>query len=413
MQLLYVIIFVIASLYFLLKKRNFDLYTVAFFSAIIYFLPGLYGYTLHPTFKYEMPLVNGTYQVMILIILVLFISTIIYDSLVQEKKLKKINIEGTEFTLNIILAIGFISFLIMLATTGDILFTPNKSMMMTELNRWHFIWTTATILGLVISFIDKKYIIFGIFLIFSLINIFIGFRSSTAIAFISIYTFWQYNKGKQRYLLQNKKGIFVGLLFALFFFSYKHLYIDIKSGEFDSAKEKIFNYKFYLESINNSEPFTTQSILNEVINNSFYVGMEHLSGIVYQILPSSSAFGVETVVFNDLYQTQLFPYERYGLASNIWAEMISSGGAVLLIVFSIIFSAMIVLGNLLLNTKNSALLGLVLILSTYWVFYIHRNDVIYQITLEKRVFLVWIISYLIAYIFYMVKFKVKGNLKYH
>ena len=77
------------------------------------------------------------------------------------------------------------------------------------------------------------------------------------------------------------------------------------------------------------------------------------------------------------------------MASNIWAEMISIGGWTLLLGFLIVFIAVIALGQRFLRLPNLGTRAAVALAMSYWVFYIHRNELSYQLNLEKRVLMVW------------------------
>lgn len=138
-----------------------------------------------------------------------------------------------------------------------------------------------------------------------------------------------------------------------------------------------------------SEPFTTQLILNEIINKDFTIGVNHFSDIIYQFIPMSSSLGAETTSFNELFQPALFPQVETGMANNIWAEMWSSGGWGLLILFIIFYNITVFIGTKIFLNSRGNLKGIITLLMTYWTFYIHRNTLFYQINLMKRPLLIW------------------------
>ena len=52
------------GMYFLLSHRRFDVFSLAFFSGCIYFLPGFFGSVLDPGSETPVPIESGTYLVM-------------------------------------------------------------------------------------------------------------------------------------------------------------------------------------------------------------------------------------------------------------------------------------------------------------------------------------------------------------
>src|SRR5699024_8609021 len=87
MQILFILIRLFGLFYFLLKNRIFDFFSVAYFSACIYFLPGFFGYALEPLYLGKSILINETYIVMILVLISIMFFTVIYDFLPGEKEL--------------------------------------------------------------------------------------------------------------------------------------------------------------------------------------------------------------------------------------------------------------------------------------------------------------------------------------
>ena len=91
----------------------------------------------------------------------------------------------------------------------------------------------------------------------------IGFRKSLAITTIAIFSMWLSSSGKQRLVLKNWRVCILGISLALLFFVYKLLYILIKLGDWQAVLQRIKDPNFYLLTIDRSEPFITQVILNE------------------------------------------------------------------------------------------------------------------------------------------------------
>jgi hypothetical protein len=106
--------------------------------------------------------------------------------------------------------------------------------------------------------------------------------------------------------------------------------------------------------------------------------------------------GAEVLSFNDLFQPTLFPDVTYGMASNIWAEMWSSGGWPLLLLFLISYVGMMKPFSILVNKGTIITRSTIAVIASYWSFYFHRNEIVYEFALIKRVLLVMIPSLIIA-----------------
>ena len=252
---------------------------------------------------------------------------------------------------------------------------------------------------------------FAVFCLFNLFDIFIGFRIGAAITSIGIFTLWLSRRGRTRILPGCWKQIVLGAIFVAVLFLYKQLIFAVKIGDIDLLKSILSDSNTYILMITNSEPFVTQNILNEITTQSYHVGMEHLSTLVYQFILFSPELGLNVISFDDLYQSALFPEVDYGMANNIWAEMWSSGGWLLLLFAIFVFIIVLKLFSRLMTSRNTTLRSLIAVMASYWAFYIHRNDVNYQIVLEKRVLLVMVAAIALAYLIRQVALTLKPGLR--
>ena len=405
MKSLFLLIAILGSLYFLFKKRSFDFFSIAFFSACIYFLPGFVGYVNFPEPKTN--LIDGSYLVMILVLGTILFGAFFYDFFVRNKSISKITIKNTDLVLFFLVCFTLTGFLYDLVAVGKAFFIVDKPEMMDYLGRGRIIWATASMVGITASFLRKKKLLFLFFLSFLVFDLYIGFRSSAAIAGISIFLahLWQIKKTR---LIKNYKMILLGALCALFFFAYKGIYWAVKAGEWDIVVDRLTSINYFFSTILNSEPFVIQSNLNEILASNFRVGFSHFANLKNQLIILSPELGAEIVSFNDIFQPKLFPDITFGMASNIWAEMWSVGGFGFLLLFLLFFIfVIIILCYLFRKIKNPELRSIILVLGSYWVFYIHRNSLDYQINLEKRVLFIGIIALFLSLIIQKVVKKIK------
>lgn len=392
MIVFFYIICIIGLLNFFVRERIFDFFTIAYISSIVYFMPGFFGYTYLPGWI-KTELVMETYLVMCLVIISILVTSIVYDNnLKNGNNLVKYNIKSSNYIYMAIFLLTIISFIMMLITTGNSLFSADKKEMLLSINSWSKIWENAVCIGAVISFSQKRIKLFLMYFIMLAFIIFIGDRTIPAIALISIMTIQFNNQGKQKIFFTQKKLVLTSIFFALFFFVYKYLYINIKLRMWDQVLTKIVNPSFYIDTIKYSEPFAIQTILNEVIKQDFNAGVGHLFGIFNQLIPFGNKIGANSVTYNSLFQSRLFPGVTYGMGSNIWAEMWSAGGWGLLIIFIVLFNIVLYLGNKYFQKSYDNLKYLLVISLSFWAFYIHRSSLEYIINLNKRILLLWLVG---------------------
>jgi hypothetical protein len=170
----------------------------------------------------------------------------------------------------------------------------------------------------------------------------------------------------------------------------------VKAGLWGVVWEYFGDENAFLFMLTRSEPFLVQQTLNEVVANNFKTGAEHITSGLYQFLLLAPELGAENVTFNEIFQPALFPEVGYGLAANIWAQMWSAGGWPLLVVFTLIFNLIIAIGNSTLMARSLVVRAGFAPIFCYWAFYIHRNELTYQLALEKRHLLLLGVAIVIA-----------------
>jgi O-antigen ligase len=179
--------------------------------------------------------------------------------------------------------------------------------------------------------------------------------------------------------------------------TFKVIYIGVKFDDYGFIYDKLADPQTYVNVVFYSEPFYVQSTLNEVLATDFSVGLGHLMEIVYLVIPLSTEFGIKPVSFNDLFQLALFPQAlSYGLANNIWAQMWSAGGWVLLILFVLVFCAAIAAGEAARRKVGPEVHAIIVVALAYWCFYIHRNDLLGALQFERYILLVSLGAYMIS-----------------
>ena len=299
------------------------------------------------------------------------------------------------------LLIGMAGFALSVVTIGADLLNPDKAVILARFNRWGVLWQNGAAIAAVCSFAYRKWYVFSMAMLLLVFDVFVGIRVNFALTFIALLLIVMEGRGRQRLLFREYKPAMIALLGATFLFLYKSVYEPIKAGDWGQVVFRLSHSNYYIYSITQSEPFITQTILNEVLEQKFHVGFDHFSSILLQFVLFAPSLGATPVSFNDLFQSALFPWAiDWGMANNIWAEMWSSGGWWMLIAFAQIYALILVFLSRMMRVDNPAVRAMIALFAALWAFYIHRNDLFVQVNMSKRVILIGGIATLAALFFW-------------
>jgi hypothetical protein len=394
MQLFLVVTFFLGCIYFVGTKRRLDTFTIAFFSCGLYFLPGLVGYTLTPVtpehpFKTPVELVPEAIAIMLLVMGSVLVSAIIWDRFDLRRSEPSWRMQGTPLMAHAALAIGVIGFVWAILETGPTLFSPDKRDVITAVSRGHLVWEMGASIGAVFAYqYRRRWIFIGcIFLL--IVDAWIGFRYAFAMTFIALAWLALVRNHAFRLSATPKKYLFSVLLGGLAIISYQNLKEPIRLNDWSEVGRRLSNPLWYAGGIMTSEPFTTQTVLNEIVRNDFRTSTDHLWIASMHFIVFSPLLGAEEVRFNELHQAALFPTVDHGLADNIWGQFWSATGWAGLTVFVVIFNVFLAIGARAIRCRDPTLRSLVALLFAYWAFYIHRNELQVEVGYLKQILLVW------------------------
>lgn len=391
MSWVFVFISLIGLAYFLLVKRAFDFLALGYFCACAYFLPGFVGYVRYPPGGLEVPLEEGAFGAMCIVLTGIIFAAVVHDRIEsgQTRFSSGLSVRSIAKTLLLFSAVGL---LLTILTTGASLLDTDKASMLKELNRWHILWTTASVASIV--FADaagaRSLRLWSLALLIG--NLYIGFRSPIAFGALSILMLRATSEGPIRILRARPILLVSGLLLTSFLFAYKGIFVAVKDANWSLVQERASDPEYYLNSLTASEPFGTQAILNEVVRTSFEASPQSLVGALLQVLAFAPELGAEIVSFNEQFQPLLFPQANYGMAGNIWAQMLATGGWLLLVTFVALYSFSLAAASRLMRRFDSALRSAAAVFLTPWCLFIHRNDLIYQFSLQKRYGLILLLA---------------------
>lgn len=402
MQTLFFVLSLSGLAYITFRKRRFDGYTVAYLAALIYFMPGYFGFTsYHVGANWErIPLAPETYAVMVLVIASILAGGVIYDFLpeVRGPNFASRTSRGAQWTCLVVAGVAG-SLAVMVAGPALFSTSTDKAVMLSSLGHFYTAFAFATIFGACIAFERRSKWAIAVFLALLLFTVYLGFRLELAITAIAVVTLWLIGTREKRFRIVSlwKAAVPLAML-AYFFFLIKQLIFQIKLLNWGMVYHLLLQPDTYINAVVRSEPFVTQNILNVVITSNFHTG----AGYIWdQLAVMFTLFGKAQSVtsFNDLFQPALFPsVVDYGMANNFWAQLWSAGGWEFLILGCIFFNLVLGIGSWLLKSRDLLVRVAAAVAMAIIAFYIHRNDLLYEIILVKRVFMIFFVVLVIGYL---------------
>lgn len=377
--------------YFGMAHRRCDLFTLAFVSSCVYFLPGFIGSVPNGAFRdSRVPLEAETYAVMLTVLTAILAGAWCWDPARSVRGAPE-RASADPAASWVALAAALASLVQAIRVGGAALLSASKVEVMAVTSRWFLLLAFAASFALLLSWMQRQWAVCCLAGLLLLFTVFVGFRSNCALALIAAFLVHLHRQGAQRLFIRNRRSMLWISGIAMFFFAYKFVYTMVKLGRFDLVLQSLSDPAFYLDSIIESEPFATQMILNEVLRSGFQTDWHYIvESVVAQFTLFSGEFGLQFVGFNELFQPRLFAEVEYGLAANIWAQMLAAGGWPLFLGFLLAFVVSLRLGSLWLDSTTITTRAALALGGAYWAFYIHRNDLGYELGLLRRVVLVWL-----------------------
>jgi hypothetical protein len=344
---------------------------------------------------------------------------------------------------------------ISLTTVGWYYTCIDKNYVLMAIDRWYYYAAYALPFAFVVSVVGRNWLIVAISGVFLLADLYVGFRANSAICFLALSMFYgaslfKWPGGTSRYLAV--AGV---CIFSIFFIKQAmypiKAYGDIacqvaierdielaKAGlqpplrlprqgvaPIDHGDAGLALQHFgktlstaapYIAALTESEPFVTQSILNEVVRQGFqtesgYIGNQLLSGVP----GGKTLFGIDvsgTPTFNDLFQNQIFPtIKTYSVANNPWAQAYAAGGYVGVSILAVVFSSALCILSALFWSTSGISRAVIAVISTWTAFYFHRNDFMTEIGILKQVIYTAVFAGLFAFCVSVVRSKVNRYLE--
>lgn len=393
MRIIFIIISLVLFYYYFVYRNKLDIFTLAFLCCEFYFMPGWFGFTtrVYDDRTREFVKCSDTlYYVFLITIIFLFIFTLISDKkLVLPQIESSKNIDITLMT-NICSFILIVILILFITVNGEDVFGKSKLEYIGDIGVIYQILRYLIPIVFLFAVINKNIIAYLTSSVGIIIDLYMSNRTVSLICIVIFVLFYIYNNDK-KHIYTYKKYLIIILLICISFLVFERIIEPIQKKDWTEVNRRIANVDTYVDSIIVSEPFVTQTILEEVIQKNYKVKENTITSYFYK----------NRSTFNDNFQSDLFPkITRYKMAENIWAEAYANYDFLGILIMSFIYSLNIfILNILILKLKNSIYTPYIYILSANWIFFLHRGSVVNQLTRQKNILLVFGSCLLAAYIF--------------
>jgi hypothetical protein len=401
MQSLFFVLAVYGSYFFAVRRGQFDFVSVAFFSQLIYFMPGFYGYVINPYYPSTIPSIpvfTETFTVWNIALAATILSGTLYR---PEKGTTWPDIKTSNaFDFSLIFVIVF-SFSIEMYLGGGAFLSANKFEALESATRFSLLFGSASQIGLFAFAIQGKFKKLIIPLAGVSLLLYAGFRNDFALATIAAATFVARRNGVWIFA---KPRFFVPLIaFILFIFLYKGFLVSYRGDRWADFYASLDPDTFLQTSLLTSEPFLTQSILNDTLIRNLSLPPASIFYSLFAAIPLISPLvGTDLLPAQFDFQEQLFPNLHYGVASNIYAYFYATLGWIGIVLFILAHCLLLISVSRWLGSVKSATarLGLMSV-GAYLAFFIHRNDLTNALLQMNRplvtLAVIWVISRYLAW----------------
>lgn len=405
MQIVFVVIAISGLCYYLLGKRQFDFFSLGFLSSCVYFLPGFYGFVQRPVGDYQEPiptdLHDDMYIVMSIILGTVFLAGWVFSSTstASPPKLERwFDLLPGHPIMVVALIISFVAWFMCLLDLGWYFSILDKAELLGKLTRWKDLMAMGGTIAFVLAVLIRSRMGFILSIIILVFEMAFNTRTTAALAIIAVLMAVLATKPPSRILVTQWKTVLLSAVAVTCFFAWQQLFPLFQQGNWSGLQEAALSPESYVKSVENSEPFITQAILNEVIISGYTIPPEHFFTPLCAFVPFYNEIFGELLSFNDRFSPDLFPgMIVYGIANNPWAEAISGGSWFLLMVFLLGYVSALWIGSRCVRSTNATFASVSSIFFAYLAFYLHRNDLLFQIVLQKRILIVFAFCAVIAF----------------
>jgi hypothetical protein len=396
----------VTLIYILFKKRQIDWFSVATASATVYFVPGFFGFVTDPDQRRFQDIEDATYLVFSFVYISIALGALWHDFVslrnAKQQAVKALSVPNDQYSGITLLAISVISLVFAVIAGGDTFWVAEKEIAIETHGRWMIGYEFSACLGFLMCVASGARAMSVLAALLILPSVFFGYR--TAVVMTLIGGVMMHLRGLGPTVLIRRWRILLSSFVAIYALIFlKQIQFALKYGlatdQWTLFSNIMESDEVYIDAVFNSEPFLVQNTLNEVVRTNFTVGIEHLESLGAIFVPLGNELGLSSMGFNDYFQPSLFADVDYGLASNIWAQAYALGGLGTVAVFCVLFVGLLTAINLAYSRSKGSVFAALALVGPYWSFYIHRNDLLFEFLLLRRVLFFFVISWAISYLF--------------
>lgn len=386
-------------------RRKADFLLISAIGTSIYFIPAIDGYVINPYQIYNdpnIPISDETYIVMIIAMLGYLISGFMTSAPFRYKADLIVTKRHTDISLVIIVSILLVGAII---DSGAELFSEDKLDVLAAQGRFLIFYDAFVQIAFFLFFIQRKYL----FTLFATLNlafiVYIGFRFSLANSAIAIIAYYLSVNG-MKFLYKPLNLLYLSS-FAIFILMYKSVYIFVKLGRFDIAKDRLFDFSAIRGIFYSSEPFVTQLVLNTTVTQNYKIPATELFINYVLAIPLASyliPLPFEDYVFD--IQSRIYPGLSFGLASNIYAQFYAAMGIFGVVFFVVQRDFALTAISKYSRAGNPIMRAFLYLSGSFIAFYINRNDIQYSLVVINRLLLSCVLLLIVSTIFESARYAV-------
>lgn len=370
---------IVCILYLIVKRRQIDFYAIAIFSTLFYFLPIFFGYTwLRDGVTDIINPISSKMDAIYSTVFILLLFGCILNDIAMPRPFPTTLIGSPQNRLFYYLVALFAWLIFVTFHWGDLIVGRKESF-----GSLYSIAFTAVAIAVTIAITSKSFGWAFVFTFIALVDLYSGNREliafATLVTFILVMTkhgsvqLWKYS----RYMLTILAAVFTLM-------TYKMIGAVVILQRWDLVFERLADLDFYLMSIMRSEPFVTQSLLFNAIEEGWTFNGSVILNISIILMPFGAIFAEDVQSLSGVIN-QHMGYLDYGVASNIWAESYIIGGMPMVIINAFLYAAAPATFNIMFVKWRSVVARTVVALcAVTLIFFLHRAGIEYSVNIVKR-----------------------------
>ena len=387
--LMFVVVSLLAFVYFYFKKRDVDIYLIAATSGFLFFSAAYTGRISGPRGYPPLAPPAILYYSFSLYLIAIVAAASLKDTCHKYRNQPNRPMPSTNTRVAVVLLTMWgLSAVDLIARYPDHVFSGCKTNLMTAAGARHTLALSLSMLAatcIVTSRMPGRLVATACILGFSLLA---GDRTTTALTLIACVLI--YGKSLQPIALLRKRPLLLPVAAVALVTAGAALkwgYSAYRDGGVFAVRE-VFSTRSPFEIVRDGAEFlTTQYIFADIVNCSFETDGGHIFRSPLSVLPIPRyLYTTGSDEFNGLFQPALYGDVKWGMAFNPFAEFYSAGGGLGVVAFvAVMLLALFLIDRFMCSRRHARWTPLVAIVGALVAFYIHRNSVAVTFAMIRNV----------------------------